>query len=93
MPSYDVQCGTCQMEDEVFHKMSEPHPVCRHCGNDDLATLILTVPPINFKGKGWTNPDFETSGKLNRDGKQSKLERQLREEVNAEDGIYSDKVV
>ncbi len=92
MPTYDIECTSCHLKDEVWRKPNEPNPKCTLCGNP-TETRILTAPPLNFKGKGWTNSDFETSGKMNRNGKQSKIERQLREEVNAEDGIYSDKVV
>lgn len=92
MPTYDVKCTSCNLEDEVWRKPSEPNPPCTLCGGV-VDTQLLTATPVNFKGGGWTNGDFGTTGKMNRNGSLSKTERSLREEVNAEDGIYSDKVV
>jgi putative FmdB family regulatory protein len=58
MPSYDYECLKCNHVENVFKKMSEPHPtICTRCGEDTLVRLYNSAPTVEFKGKGWMKTD------------------------------------
>jgi putative FmdB family regulatory protein len=50
MPLYDVRCPKCEKIQEVFHKMTEEHPLCE-CGGQ-------TEVVLNSRGRDWFTPHW-----------------------------------
>ena len=40
MPIYEYKCRTCEHKFEVMQAISDPHPACPECENEDVQRLI-----------------------------------------------------
>ncbi|MGH2566801.1 MAG: FmdB family zinc ribbon protein, partial [Bacteroidota bacterium] len=68
MPTYDYRCGKCGHEFEEFQSMSaEPLKTCPNCGNDTLKRAMGSGAGMIFKGSGFYQTDYKSSG----DGKKA----------------------
>jgi len=46
MPTYDIHCGACNREFEVFHGINEPDPKrCPKCGKTGKLRRMFTKAP------------------------------------------------
>ena len=69
MPTYDYVCDACKHEFEEFQMMSaKPLKKCPECGKNKLRRLIGTGAGIIFKGSGFYETDYRSSG-YNKDKK------------------------
>ena len=62
MPTYDYECSKCGHAFEAFHGISaEPLSECPEC-NGNVNRLIGTGAGIIFKGSGFYETDYRSSG-------------------------------
>ena len=62
MPTYDYECSDCGHAFEAFHSMSaEPLSVCPECAGK-VKRLIGAGAGILFKGSGFYETDYRSSG-------------------------------
>jgi putative FmdB family regulatory protein len=62
MPTYDYECTACAHRFEAFHSMSaEPLKECPEC-KGKVQRLIGTGAGILFKGSGFYQTDYRSSG-------------------------------
>ena len=58
MPIYAYKCSTCQHEQDVLQKMSDPVlTVCPEC-NQSTYEKQVTAAGFQLKGNGWYETDF-----------------------------------
>ena len=63
MPTYDYRCKFCEHELEVFQGLSEKKlRKCPGCGRAGLQRLIGSGGGIVFKGSGFYETDYRSSG-------------------------------
>lgn len=65
MPTYEVLCGACSHEFEVFLSITEPLPPCPNCGNsvtesEDPKRVRKLIAPCTFvlKGSCWSGDGY-----------------------------------
>ncbi len=62
MPTYDYECSDCGHAFEAFHSMSaEPLSICPECSGS-VKRLIGAGAGILFKGSGFYETDYRSSG-------------------------------
>ena len=62
MPTYDYECSDCGHAFEAFHSMSaEPLSACPECSGT-VKRLIGAGAGILFKGSGFYETDYRSSG-------------------------------
>ncbi|MDD2767151.1 MAG: zinc ribbon domain-containing protein [Methylococcus sp.] len=48
MPTYDYACQSCNQDFTVMQKISDPAPVCPHCGSESV-NKKLSAPAVHGK--------------------------------------------
>lgn len=62
MPIYEYECKSCSNHFERLQRMSDPMPsICPKCGSD-VIHRIMSVPFLQFKGKGFYITDYPKKG-------------------------------
>lgn len=63
MPTYEYHCDACDHGFEKFHSMKD-HPIkkCPKCGKLKVRRLLGTGGGIIFKGSGFYQTDYKSSG-------------------------------
>jgi putative FmdB family regulatory protein len=60
MPTYQLQCQSCQDTQEVFLKSLELYPTeCAICKEPSVKQIFNSAPAIKFNGKGWTGQEIK----------------------------------
>ena len=63
MPTYDYYCDACHHAFELFHSMKdEPVRKCPKCKKLKVRRLLGTGGGIIFKGTGFYQTDYKSSG-------------------------------
>ena len=63
MPTYDYVCDACRHRFEKFHSMKDaPIRKCPKCGKLKVRRLLGTGGGIIFKGSGFYQTDYRSSG-------------------------------
>ena len=63
MPTYEYVCEACGHEFEKFQSIkAEPEKVCPECGKEQVRRKIGTGAGILFKGGGFYETDYRSSG-------------------------------
>ncbi|HEX7156246.1 MAG TPA: zinc ribbon domain-containing protein [Burkholderiaceae bacterium] len=72
MPIYAYKCSSCQHEQDVLRKVSDPPlSICPACGAPTFAKQ-LTAAGFHLKGSGWYATDFKNgSPRKSADGKKA----------------------
>jgi putative FmdB family regulatory protein len=67
MPTYDYKCKECELNFELFQKMSdEPINVCPECGGEVKRLIGTGLKPV-FKGSGFYETDYKSKTKATKD--------------------------
>ena len=62
MPTYEYECGSCNVEVEIFQSITEkPKRKCPECGRKTLKRLISSGGGIIFKGSGFYETDYRSA--------------------------------
>jgi putative FmdB family regulatory protein len=63
MPTYDYECKACHHRWELFQSIkAEPEKKCPKCGKRQAQRLIGAGAGIIFKGSGFYQTDYRSSG-------------------------------
>jgi putative FmdB family regulatory protein len=63
MPIYEYRCSACQVLNEFFLKVSDPHPeVCPSCGKSHTLQKQISQTSFSLKGDGWYVTDYKSKG-------------------------------
>ena len=64
MPTYNYQCGKCEIEFSLFKSIKEEKEVnCPKCESEDVERLITGGTGMIFKGDGFYLTDYTDYGK------------------------------
>ena len=64
MPTYDYRCDACEHRFEEFQSMTQkPLRKCPQCGKNKLQRLIGAGAGVIFKGSGFYQTDYKSTGK------------------------------
>lgn len=80
MAKYDYECTDCGHRFEAEHPMAQENGAeCPECGFWTVKKVILSAPPVKFKGYGWPDKSFTktmedvTAEQRKRDKKRDKI--------------------
>ena len=66
MPIYEYYCEVCNLNFEVFQKISEkPLEECIQCNKSSKVVKLLSASGFRLKGSGWYVTDFKDKDKKN----------------------------
>ncbi len=75
MPTYEYVCEACKHAFELFHSMKdEPVKKCPKCKKLRLRRLVGSGGGIIFKGSGFYQTDYKSSGSKEKPKSESKPE-------------------
>lgn len=62
MPTYEYRCGSCDHQFDLIQRFSdEPRADCPKC--QAVASRLISVPAIHFKGSGFYKTDYAGAGR------------------------------
>jgi putative FmdB family regulatory protein len=74
MPLYEYKCSKCGVLFEVIQKVTDfPLKKCIHCGG--AVTKTISVPAIQFKGRGWYITDYAKKAQPKKEQKSQTKEK------------------
>jgi len=66
MPIYEYYCEVCNLNFEVFQKISEKSfEECIQCNKSSKVVKLLSASGFRLKGSGWYVTDFKDKDKKN----------------------------
>ena len=66
MPIYEYYCEVCNLNFEVFQKISEKSfEECIQCNKSSKVVKLLSASGFRLKGSGWYATDFKDKDKKN----------------------------
>ena len=82
MPTYVYRCESCEHQEDVWQKITEPHLTrCPSCAQDTFRRQ-LTASNFQLKGSGWYVTDFRGGNQSGSEMKKSESSKPAQETSN-----------
>jgi len=58
MPIFILKCSECGMIFDFYKLKDADKPLCPQCANEEKFEKLPTAATLNFKGEGWSTPNY-----------------------------------